>query len=77
MKLVLNGASYTISEVYYVPELKNNLLSLGQLQEKCLTIMIQRGACKVYHEEKGLITECKMSTNRMFVLFDQSNEAGR
>lgn len=77
VKLVLNGATYVIREVYYVPELKNNLLSLGQLQEKGLTIMIQRGTCRVYHDERGLIAECKMSRNRMFVLFDQTNEATR
>lgn len=29
LKLMFNGASYMISDVYYVPELKNNLLSLG------------------------------------------------
>lgn len=39
-KLMLNGANYVISDVYYVPELKNNLLSLGQLQEKHITIII-------------------------------------
>jgi len=44
-----------ITGVYYVPELKNNLLSIGQLQEKGLTILIQHGKCSVYHLEKGLI----------------------
>lgn len=40
VKLMLNGDGYIISEVYYVPELKNNLLSLDQLQEKRLMIII-------------------------------------
>ena len=34
VKLTLHGVRYTISNVYWVPELKNNLLSLGQLHEK-------------------------------------------
>lgn len=42
VKLMLSGDGYIISEVYYVPELKNNLLSLGQLQEKKLTILIKK-----------------------------------
>lgn len=42
-----------ISEVFYVPELKNNLLSIGQLQEKGLTILFQHGKCKIFHPEKG------------------------
>jgi hypothetical protein len=51
-----------------VPELKNNLLSIGQLQEKGLTIIFQHGKCKIYHKEKGLIMETTMSSNRMFIL---------
>jgi len=43
-------------------------LSIGQLQEKGLTILFQRGRCKVYHSEKGLIMEARMSSNRMFIL---------
>ena len=31
VKLILNITTYTISDVYYILELKNNLLSLGQL----------------------------------------------
>lgn len=74
VKLVLNGSAYIISNVYYVPELRNNLLSLGQLQEKELTIIIRRGTCKIFHDEKGLIAESRMSSNRMFVVFDQTKD---
>lgn len=77
VRLTLNAAAYTISDVYYVPELKNNLLSLGQLQEKELTIIIQKGACKVYHDGKGLIAESRMSLNRMFMLIDQTDEEAK
>lgn len=58
-----------ITEVYYIPELKNNLLSMGQLQEKKLAILIEDNVCKIYHPVKGLIMHTKMSANRMFVLF--------
>ena len=34
VKLTLHGVRCTISNVYWGPELKNNLLSVGQLQEK-------------------------------------------
>jgi len=68
VRFQLNGISHIITEVFYVPELKNNLLSIGQLQEKGLKILFQRGRCKVYHSEKGLIMEARMSSNRMFIL---------
>ena len=38
-----NGISQTITGVFYIPELKNNLLSIGQLQEKGLVILFQHG----------------------------------
>ena len=68
VRLVVDGITQVIYDVYYVPELTNNLLSIGQLQEKGLAILIQGGNCKVYHPQRGLIIETKMSGNRMFSL---------
>lgn len=68
VRLQVNGVVQIITEVFYVPELKNNLLSIGQLQEKGLTILFQYGKCKVFHPERGLIMNSKMSSNRMFIL---------
>ena len=50
-----------------MPNLCNNLLSIGQLQEKGLAILIQN-ECKVYHPNRGLIIETTMLLNWMFVL---------
>lgn len=68
IRLQVNGTTQIITEVFYVPELKSNLLSIGQLQEKGLTVLFQHGRCKVFHHEKGLIMDTKMSANRMFIL---------
>ncbi|RDY03400.1 hypothetical protein CR513_13018, partial [Mucuna pruriens] len=54
-------------------ELQKNLLSMGQLQEKGLSILIQSGKCNIYHPSKGLIAHTNMSTNRMFILFNESS----
>lgn len=37
----------TISNVFYIPDLKNNLLSVGQLQEKGYVTTIKGGACEI------------------------------
>lgn len=58
-----------VSEVYYIPNLTNNLLSIGQLQEKQLTIMIKSGVCKIYHSQRGLIVETQMTSNRMLLVY--------
>lgn len=64
----INGIIQVISDVYYIPELKSNLLSIGQLQEKGLAILIQDGTCKVFHSRRGLIMQTNMSGNSMFYL---------
>jgi len=55
IRVKLNGMTQVISDVYYIPELKNNLFSIGQLQEKGLAILIKDGTCKVFHPKRGLI----------------------
>ena len=68
VKLLLKGVNLVVAEVYYIPELRNNLFSIGQLQERGLAILIQGGMCKIYHLDKGLIIQTNMSANRMFIL---------
>ena len=68
IRLQVDGMVQKITGVFYIPELKNNLLSIGQLQEKGLAILFQHNRCKVYHSERGLIMDTKMSDNRMFRL---------
>ncbi|CAL9004184.1 unnamed protein product, partial [Prunus brigantina] len=72
VKLLLNGVNHVVTEVYYIPELRNNLLSIGQLQERGLAILIKGGMCKIFHPEKGLIIQTNMCANRMFILLPQS-----
>ncbi|KAG2718626.1 hypothetical protein I3760_03G228000, partial [Carya illinoinensis] len=68
VRLQVNGLIQIITCVFYVPELKNNLLSIGQLQEKGLIVLFQNGKCKVFHSHKGLIMDTKMTSKKMFVL---------
>lgn len=49
-------------------DLKSNLLSLGQLHEKGLMIVISEGSRKIYHKDRGMIMEVVMRGNRLFVL---------
>ena len=68
IRLQVSGKSQVIGEVFYIPELKSNLLSIGQLQEKDLAILIQHGVCKIFHSVKGLIMQTNMTANRLLVL---------
>ena len=72
VKLLLSGVNHIVAEVYYIPKLRNNLLSIRQLQERGLAILIKEGMCKIFHLEKGLIIQTNMSANWMFLLLPQS-----
>lgn len=58
-------------------DLQNNLLSIGQLQEKGLVFLIKHGKCRIYHLERGLIWKTTMATNRMFILLACTQSEGR
>ncbi|KAI9160606.1 hypothetical protein LWI28_009895 [Acer negundo] len=72
VRLQVSEFMHVLTDVFYVPELRNNLLSIGQLQEKGLAILIQHGKCWIYHPEKGLIIQTEMSANRIFFLLVRS-----
>jgi hypothetical protein len=55
LKLNIEGIVQVITDVYFLPGLKNNLLSIGQLQKKDITIIFKNDQCKVYHASRGLI----------------------
>jgi hypothetical protein len=66
VKLQLNGITEVITAVYYIRELKNNLLSIGQLQQKNLTFILKNNWCKVYNQSKGFIMTSQMASNKLY-----------
>ncbi|MCI17698.1 copia-type polyprotein [Trifolium medium] len=67
-KLSIGGRTHVITDVYYLPGLGNNLLSVGQLQQRGLTIVFKNNVCQLFHEEKGLILTTDMTVNRMYII---------
>ncbi|GJY60111.1 retrovirus-related pol polyprotein from transposon TNT 1-94 [Tanacetum coccineum] len=49
-----HNVTHNMSSVLYVLDLKTNLLSIGQLQEKGHEISIKKGVCKILHDEFGI-----------------------
>ncbi|KAF2299921.1 hypothetical protein GH714_005965 [Hevea brasiliensis] len=64
----LGNTIQTISNVLFVLDLKTNMLSIGQLQEKGYEISIKGGVCRIHDAKLGLIAQVTMSANRMFPL---------
>eukprot|EP00253_Pinus_taeda_P009201 PITA_09201 len=64
------GEKKTIVDVYYVPGMKCNLLSIGQLVQKGYNVFFVNDECTIMDRapSKRCIAEVKMTRNRMFPL---------
>ncbi|XP_038994258.1 uncharacterized protein LOC120118218 [Hibiscus syriacus] len=52
VRLQIHGVMHILTGVFYIPQLKNKLLSIVKLQEKGLAVLFQHDRCKVYHSER-------------------------
>lgn len=64
----LTGDHRVLSEVYFIPRLRSNIISLGQLDEKGCEIVIKLGILSIYDQEKRLLARIKRSPNRLYKL---------
>eukprot|EP00253_Pinus_taeda_P029582 PITA_29582 len=64
------GEKKTIVDVYYVPGMRCNLLSIGQLVQKGYNVFFENDVCTIMDRalSKRCIAEVKMIRNRMFPL---------
>eukprot|EP00253_Pinus_taeda_P013378 PITA_13378 len=64
------GEKKTITDVYYVPGMRCNLLSIGQLVHKGYNVFFKNDVCTIMDitPNKRCIAEVKMTRNRMFPL---------
>ena len=68
-----NGTHQFITQVYYVPALKSNILSLGQLLEKEYEIVLKNGALMMKDNKGDLIAKIQISKNILFSLNIQTD----
>ncbi|XP_074362754.1 uncharacterized protein LOC141703035 [Apium graveolens] len=70
-----NGDHNFISSVYYVPSMKNNILSLGQQMEKGYSITMKDRFLNLRDSNDKLIAKVPMTKNHMFILKIQNDVA--
>jgi hypothetical protein len=70
-----NGEHQFIGNVYFVPSIKSNILSLGQLLEKDYEIHMKNRSLLLRDDKKNLIAKVPMTSNRMFLLNIQTDVA--
>jgi hypothetical protein len=57
-----------LTEVYYIPKLKSNIVSLGQLEEGGCKVVLEHGYCNVYDVERSLLARAPHVKNRLYLL---------
>lgn len=60
------GGHRMLTEVYYIPSLRSNIISLGQLDEFGCQVLIDQGVLRVRDPEKELLVKVKRSQNRLY-----------
>jgi len=58
----------TMEDVYYVPNLKNNILSIRRLVEKGYSIFMKDGMLHLKDKSGRVVSHVDMTSNRMFKL---------
>ncbi|MCI46907.1 hypothetical protein A2U01_0068148, partial [Trifolium medium] len=61
-----DGKKAVIENVLYVPGMKCNLMSIGQLVEKGFTMKIDKDSLKLFDAEKKLMLKSSLSKNRTY-----------
>ncbi|KAF2293026.1 hypothetical protein GH714_035170 [Hevea brasiliensis] len=62
-----NTEHTTIQNVYYIPRLKSNIISLGQLDEAGNSIVIGSGHLKLYDRRSRLVVDVVRGANRLYI----------
>ncbi|KAE8699231.1 BTB/POZ and MATH domain-containing protein 4-like [Hibiscus syriacus] len=70
-----DGRHQFISNVYYVPTMKSNILSLGKLVEKGYDIHMKNYNLSIKDDNNNFIAKVMMSKNRMFLINIQNDVA--
>jgi hypothetical protein len=56
-----------LTDVYYIPKLKSNIVSLGQLEEKGFAVTLGNGRLCVFDQDGTLLISAPRTTNRMYL----------
>lgn len=54
-----------LTEVYFIPKLRSNIVSLGQLEEDSCKIVIEDGTCNVFDVERSLLARAPRVKNHL------------
>ena len=56
-----NGEHCTLTDVYYIPQLRSSIISIGQLDERSSEVLIKDGVLRIKDREQRLLAKVKRS----------------
>lgn len=63
-----NGEHQSLPNVYYLPRLTANIISVGQLDEGGYQVLVEDGVMRIRDEERRLLAKIPRSPGRLYVL---------
>jgi transposase InsO family protein len=63
-----NGEHRALSDVYYIPRLRSNIFSLGQLDQNGCEVHIRGGWLKLLDHNQKLLAKVQRARNRLYVI---------
>jgi hypothetical protein len=63
-----SGEHRLLTGVYYIPALRNSIISLGQLDESDSRVEIKDGVMRIWDRHRRLLAKVTRDTNRLYVL---------
>jgi hypothetical protein len=63
-----SGEHRLLTGVYYIPALRNSIISLGQLDENGSRVEIKDGVMRIWDRHHRLLAKVTRGTNRLYVL---------
>lgn len=70
-----NGEEIVFKDVYYIPNLCNNIISLGQLSENGNKVIMKGDFLWVYDDKERLVMKVRRSTNRLYKILLETSES--
>ena len=62
------GEHRLLTGVYYIPALRNSIISLGQLDENGSRVLIEGGVLRIWDRHRRLLAKVTRGANRLYVL---------
>lgn len=63
-----NGGHRGLTDVYYIPKLRSNIISLGQMEEHGCLIVLKEGFLRVFDRDRQLLMKVPRNMNRLYTI---------